>query len=86
MLGTITSPCVVFKPFPGRASLPTKIVSWNVVKQLEPTFIIMSVGMFLTLSYLALRRLLFVKDSSVLAIYPIVPLSSLSTSHLTLSF
>jgi len=48
MLGTMIPPCVVFKLFPGRASLPTKIVFWNTVKQLEPTFIIMLVGMFLT--------------------------------------
>lgn len=48
MLGTMIPLCVVFKPFPRRASLPTKIVSWNVVKQLEPTFIIMLVGMFPT--------------------------------------
>ena len=47
MLGTIISPCVVFKPFPGRASLPAKIVFWNVVKQLK--LIIMLVGMFLGL-------------------------------------
>ena len=48
ILGTMIPPCVVFKPFPGRASLPTKIVSWNVIKQLEPTFITMLAGMFLT--------------------------------------
>lgn len=48
MLRTTIPPCVVFKPFPGRASLPTKTIFWNAVKQLEPTFIIMLVGMFLT--------------------------------------
>ena len=48
MLGTMIPPCVVFKPFPGRASLPTKTVFWNAVKQLEPTFIIMLVSILLT--------------------------------------
>jgi hypothetical protein len=48
VLGTMIPPCVVLKPFPGRTSLLTKIVFWNAVKQLEPTFIIMLVGMFLT--------------------------------------
>lgn len=43
MLGTMIPLCVVLKPF-----LLTKIVFWNAVKQLEPTFIIMLVGMFLT--------------------------------------
>ncbi|OCL05650.1 MFS general substrate transporter [Glonium stellatum] len=48
MLGTMIPPCIIFKPSPGRPRQEIRVQFRKSIKQLEPSFIFMVIGMFLT--------------------------------------